>query len=766
MQYAIDPVSSLWPGYLRHLPGWVLLCAGLFLTYSPVWAQSAAVEGRVTDAVTNEPLKGATVTLEAAGSPRTGTATDDTGRFIFDRVPAGQHFLRASHVGYEAFTDTLTLEPGEHKTIDVALAPRSTRLGELVVGGNIEPVTHEGAGFVTISPAALDRIPMPDVGGDLVSYLVTLPGVVTTGDRGGQLFIRGGTPAQNLVLIDGMPVYQPFHIVGFYSAFPAEIVARTDVYAGGFGARYGGRLSSVIDVTTRNGNKERVVGAASIAPFLSSLRLEAPLVPGKLSVVANARESIIERLSPELLGETLPFRFGDRFIKTHAFLNRTSSFSATYLHTFDEEHADVAGEPAVRSRWQNDVVGGQYVYLPTEYPILTRLSLYSSRLENSYRPLNALARNASAQSFNAEIAFSYLFGRDQIDFGISAGANRFEYNLGRRNDPVIESVSEGGGYLDVRLHPFRSLRIEPGIRLSAFSSDIGVATEPRLRAEWRPDGPSGRHRISTAWGVYHQQIVGLYNLADVSEVFIAWAPGPSHERVPRARHFLAGYEYQFKSWLRLIVEGYTKGFDRLIFARYSNEPDTPVLMDRIGGYARGLDLRIELARAPLFLYAGYGLATVVYRQTEAGTSGDPLALPASFSPPHDRRHHVNLIGHLEVGRFNLSARWQLGSGRPFTRIVGFYEAIDRLPPGAGFHTRPGTTRLSYGTPFDARLPVYHRLDVTVERTFELNRFRLTLHAGAVNVYDRKNLFDFDLQTQQRVDQLPFIPSAGIQVEVF
>src|SRR5690606_24875027 len=149
----------------------------------------------------------------------------------------------------------------------------------------------------------------PDVEGDLATYLQTLPGVVTLGDRGGQLFVRGGTPSQNLVLIDGLLVYQPFHIIGFFSAFPQELVQSVDVYAGGFGPRYSGRVSSVIDVTMREGNKQRFEGAASVSPFLASARAEGPLRRGAVSFLASLRSSVIEPVAPTLIGQELPFQF-------------------------------------------------------------------------------------------------------------------------------------------------------------------------------------------------------------------------------------------------------------------------------------------------------------------------------------------------------------------------------------------------------------------------------------------------------------------------
>jgi hypothetical protein len=119
-------------------------------------------------------------------------------------------------------------------------------------------------------------VPVPAASRDLAAYLQTLPGVVTTGDRGGQMFIRGGTHTENLTLMDGLLIHQPFHILGFFSAFPEELISSVDFYAGGFGARYSGRTSSVLDVRMRDGNRNEYAGTGSVSPFVAEPVLEGP----------------------------------------------------------------------------------------------------------------------------------------------------------------------------------------------------------------------------------------------------------------------------------------------------------------------------------------------------------------------------------------------------------------------------------------------------------------------------------------------------------
>ncbi|HEX9659905.1 MAG TPA: TonB-dependent receptor, partial [Rhodothermales bacterium] len=280
-------------------------------------AQDAALRGVVTDQSSGEPLPAVNVVIRDGDGGLNGSTTDANGYYFISRIKPGSYRLSVSFVGYATLVDSLVVHGAEVRTLNFALAPTTITGSEIVVEADEPRTAAVSAGLQVIRPQQLEMVPVPDVSGDLMAYLQVLPGMFTTGDRGGQLFIRGGTPAQNLTMIDGMPVHQPFHIIGFFSAFPAEIVRQSDVYAGGFGAGYGGRVSSVIDVTTRNGNKQDLEGSASMAPFLTALHLEGPLVKGKASVLVSVRESLVERLVPEVWSGSEPFRFGDQFVKVH-----------------------------------------------------------------------------------------------------------------------------------------------------------------------------------------------------------------------------------------------------------------------------------------------------------------------------------------------------------------------------------------------------------------------------------------------------------------
>jgi len=745
--------------------GVVLLC----LFPLAAQAQFASVRGRVIDASDGQPLPGAAVVVENEDDGRqTGTAADDGGYFILTRIPPGTYVLRSSFVGYIDHADTLALDFNARETLEIALRVDETALDEVVVEGEQGASDDQGVGFLTIRPSMLARVPTPGVSADLAAYLQTQPGVVSQGDRGGQLFIRGGTPTQNLIMLDGMPIFQPFHIVGFYSAFPADLIAFADVYTSGFGARYGGRLSSVIDVNTRNGNKQRVVGAASAAPFLSTLRLEIPFVPERVSILASARESVIERIAPDVIGQELPYRFGDRFAKIHAFLNRTSSLELTGLHTYDEgDVADTEGVPNAL-RWTNTAYGGNYTYLPEESPVLAQIRFVVSRLESRYVPFRSPPREADARTGGIEAQFIYYLGQSMVHAGLFGRSYSFRTKFGALEDE--EFLSEGGLYGDVRWQVTSSLRLEPGLRMHSFPSRSKISFEPRLRADWQPRRFGGQHTFSMAWGQYRQDIIGLYNARDVTDAFVAWAPSPENRPVPRATHVSAGWKGWVLGSVTASVELYRKAFDDLAFAEYSADSEAGVFVNPVDGTSVGLDVKLEVLRTDFYGALNYGLGKVTYfpRNTPdfVGRVPERLLDLASFAPPHDRRHQVNLLARYGRGAYAVSAQWQFGSGLPFTQSAGFYEVLNITAPDATFHTQPGRpTLIQAGDLYDARLPAYHRLDLSAERRFERPRFRAVLQAGAINVYNRANLFDYDLFAGRRINQLPFIPSLGLSVEV-
>ncbi len=535
------PRASVLSAPARWLLCAVLLGAGLAGGLAhPAAAQRATLRGFVTDAADGQTLPGVNVVLQDAAGALTGMATNTNGFYLLSGLAPGRYRLRVTFLGYAPYVDTLTLAPGL-RHLDFALRESSLELRETTVESErVTGAASVTAGFQRIRAEDLALVPSPDVSGDLASYLTTLPGVVTTGDQGGQLFIRGGEPTQNLVLLDGIPVAQPFHLLGFYSAFPADLLASADLYAGGYGARYGGRLSSVLDVTSRTGNLERLEASASASPLVVSAIAEGPLQKGTTSLLVSGRQSVLGQVAAKLVPGVPALSFGDLFGRLHYAPNTAGRFSATGLYTHDAGALGAADSPRPdQVRYTNAGIGGRYLYLPRHLPFLAEALVSVAELRASVGPRadapvsdDTPTRQARLTLVQTEANVTYALGKTSLRGGGFLHFTETESQLGglfenvdakRRNEAAL------GLYAEPDLVLGRHLRFTPGVRLTFLMALKEVYAEPRLRAvfSW------GVHRLSAAGGMYTQPLAAVSDRRDATSVFTAYTITPD-ARTPRA----------------------------------------------------------------------------------------------------------------------------------------------------------------------------------------------------------------------------------------
>lgn len=727
-------------------------------------AQRATLRGFVLDADSREALPAVNVVALDASGALEGSATDNDGFYTIAGLAAGTYTVRATYLGYETAELEVTLEAGELRQLNLELEPADRHLGEVTVESERSSgAANVRAGVQSIRPADIQLVPTPDVSGDLVSYLTTLPGVVSTGDRGGQLFIRGGEPSQNEVLLDGIPLFQPFHLLGFYSAFPSDVLSRADVYAGGYNARFGGRLSSVIDVATRSGNKRRFLGAASLAPFVSGLQLEGPLVRDRASVLASARVSVIDQAASHLIEEPLPFNFGDVFGKVHLTPTPSSQLSVTGIHTWDRGRLGLGAEGGAEPselRYGNLGLGGRYLFVPSAIPVLAEVLVTFAQLDTELGPRNLPERSSSVTRFGGQAHITYALRRMDLRLGAFVHTTQLSSELGGVFQNVqgqTDYSTEAGLYVEPDLRLPLGLRVAPGLHLASSPNQNNTFLEPRLRVVW----DLGAHEVSAAAGLYHQEVIGLTDRRDATSVFTAWTTAPFGEP-SRAVHALAGYRVTPAPWLDLALEGFYKKMSNLSVPEWTAYPRLTTRLQPASGEARGLDARAEIRRGPVYVALNYGYSAVEYeaegRNLELWYGTETL----TYRPPHDRRHQANALVSVDLYGFDLSARWQFGSGLPFSRALGF-DTFVLMDGSTDPTTDPGAPRVIYERPYNAELPTYHRLDLSVERDFYVGAATVTAQAGLINAYDRRNLFYYDVFTLRRADQLPLIPSFGLKV---
>lgn len=746
----------------------VVVCAVFVLVgsmgrLSSVHAQaSAALRGVVTSADDALPLQGANVVLEAPdGSVAYAAATGPAGAYAIDGIEPGRYPLRVSFVGFSTYRDTLLLRPGI-RTYDVDLAVGEQELTGLLVEAE-RGAARRQAGLQTIRPSELSRIPMPGPGGDIAAYLQTLPGIVSGGDRGGQLYIRGGTPTQNLVLVDGLPIVKPFHISGLFSAFPQDLVERADVYAGGHSAAYMGAISSVIDVSLRNGDMERVKGSGSAGPFLLTAHAEGPIVRESSSFIAMIRHSVIEEAAGPLLGQEIPLRFYD-MTGRYAVQTDNSVCSVTGLHTYDRGRLD--NERDTELSWSNTTAGGRcFIYSGDLQRTLTLSGGYM-HYQNDAGPSGAPERSAGLSKTYLSVDRELSQGWGAFLFGFRADYAKYTYNLDEKfialeaKDQYSYTLQSYAA-LDWRLGPW--LTLSPSVGSQFGGQFTKVTLEPRLRVAIRP-GRSDRQELSLAVGKYNQVAEGITDERDAGTVFTIWVPSMRDDPIAEALHGIIGYRQRFGRRLEASVEAYVKDMQNIPVPLWTPVARFNTRTTFANGLAYGADARVELDAGPLYLYAGYGWSKVTYEAASRNLGAWIRGTLVEYAPAHDLRHQVNAVASVEIGGITTNLRWELGTGRPYTKVYGFDLLLDLVTLEDYPTTDAGTPLTLYDRPYGARLPAYHRLDVSASRSFDLDAGpSLEVQAGALNAYDRRNIFYFDVNTLRRVDQTPLLPYLSLRV---
>lgn len=737
---------------------------------------SAAAQSRATLrvlAMTAEDggaLQGANVILNATGEQvpsQYAGATNADGFVELSGVVPGPYALSVSFVGFETQRDTLTLGEGERRTVRVSLPVREQTLGEVTVEAQRGAAKRE-AGLQVATAADVARIPVPGASGDLASYLQTLPGVVSVGDRGGQLFIRGGTPSQNLTLVDGQQIIQPFHISSLYSAFPQEVVRSADVYAGGFSTQYMNAVSSVIDVKLRRGNLKRYSGSVSASPYLVAAHAEGPIKEDEQSFLVSVRRSIVDDVDQSLYGRPIPLRFYD-MTGRYSLQTNSVSCNVTGMHTSDD--GQVNEERDALLSWTNTTVGGRCLLFGGGLSHAVEANVGYTSYENAVGTPGAPARTSGLEKVYAGLAREQdVFGDATFRGGLDWEYATYTSSLGgiflgqediRQNAVVLRGHAAFNWPIGERL------TLEPSLGTQFTDLRVDQPTlEPRLRLTIRPDG-SDRQEISFATGIYKQIAEGIADRRDAGSVFTVWQLTSDDGDLLEARHYILGYQQEIGASLSASVEGYVKNMRNLPVPVWTPETrfnTNTVLAD---GQAYGVDARLEWARRAVYAFLGYSWARVEYEAANEDLGAWTEGAVVSYAPAHDRPHQVNAVFSYTWKGVTLSTSWQYGAGRPYTRVYGFDLVVDQPNAGrAGVNPiqSPGTPITLFDEPYNARLPDYHRLDVSLDRSFDLSpTTALETKVGALNVYDRDNIFYYDTNTLSRVNQSPVLPYASLRL---
>lgn len=752
-----------------------LFFVSIFLLPDRVQAQDATLRIIAVSAEDGLSVIGANVILRSpqGDTLRTGVTNVD-GLVEFTRVQPGAFELLISYVGYETDTSTLTLEPGDTRVYRATLETATFEIGEVVVGVKRGAVRRE-AGRQTITVEDIQLVPAPGPGGDLSMYLQTLPGVVTPGDKGGEVYVRGGTPSQNLILVDNMPLIKPFHISNLFSAFPQEAINSVDIYAGGFGAEYIGATSSVLDVSLRQGNMKRFQSNVSASPYMVSLQAEGPLSVDNTSVFFIGRQSAIDQTAPTLTGEEVPLKFSDVMGR---FSVNWEGFSCNFTGLYTNDEGRINPQRDLRLEWSNSAVGMRCLGYGEQLSHTLDITMGYSGYTSSELGIDELGRESNLSMGYLRLDNGGDFFGMSMKYGFRWNVTFYEATL---DDPfpelsgadvryadldssIDEIESVFSGYASFDWTPTENWTITPGVASQNRHSDMILTFEPRLRITWMPDGTE-RQEVNIAGGRYIQLREGITDERDAGTVFYVYKPIESEDPLPEALHGIIGYRRQLSGSFEASLEGYVKKQYNLPVSEWTQEPGNTIRTALAEGFTYGADIRLELNSYPFYFTVGYGYSEVTY----TADSDDLVAWldrpEFSYNPSHDLRHQLNVIGSYHFAGFTANASWRFSSGAPYTQLFAFDLALRNLPEQNPV-TDSGTALSLYSEPFDNRLPSFHRLDLSLSRTFDIvSGFSVETEVGAINSYNSRNVFYYDVNTLEQVDQTPLLPYLSISASI-
>ena len=770
-----------------------LILASLFLVVSGLAAiaqEENAIKGFVYEESTGEPMMFTNVYLKGTTY---GGATNENGYFNINRIPDGRYTLLITSVGYDTISETFNLSKGQSINRKYYMKETSQKLETVTITADkIEARTETKTSVITVTPKTITKI--PSVGGqaDFAQYLQVVPGVIFTGDQGGQLYIRGGSPIQNKVLLDGMVVYNPFHSIGLFSVFDTDIIRNADVYTGGFGAEYSGRISSIMDISTRDGNKKRLSGKLGANCFGAKVMVEGPLKKAKtpedatISFILSAKNSYLEQSSkflyPYASKTGLPFNYQDFYGKVSL-----NAANGSKVNLFGFSFNDQVNNYMSLSDfgWNSYGAGANFLVIPGKAPVMIEgniaYSSYTSRMVEADSP----DRYSNINGFNMGFDFSQFMGKNTLKYGIEMLGYTTDYQTysvyGHNKIGSKLNSTEIGAYAKYKAVLGKFL-LEPSFRLQFYASLSELSPEPRIALKYNA---TDRLRLKAAAGMYSQNFVAATSDRDVVNLFYGFLSGIDNlpetfdgeeikSNLQKANHFILGGEVDLSRNATLNIEGYWKDFVQLTnINRNKLYPDTPEnasIPDLLKkdftketGDAYGFDVSMKYEDQHWYLWAVYALGFVTRDYEKAVEDGVEMM---QYPPHFDRRHNINVILTYTAGskrQWEFSGRWNFGTGFPFTQVQGFYEYYS-FQDGINFDytTTNGELGVLYGELNEGRLPTYHRFDIDVKRKFFFSEnVNLEVDLSVTNVYNRKNVFYVNMITSDVVNQLPIMPTLGL-----
>lgn len=769
----------------------LLVCYILFLI-NPAFAQGKRynISGVISEAGSAEPLIGVNVSIYRdslrTGSVLRGAATNKFGYYSIPDVPGGTFYFFISSIGYEAKISKVKI-PGNSQRFDFTLTKKTIILNEIIVQDKRFNEFSKTVGTIDVNPETIKKLPSFGGEADIFKALQLLPGVTTATEISTGLYVRGGSADQNLTLVDGVNVYNPAHLGGFASTFNADAINNITLIKGSFPAEFGGRLSSVLDITLREGSKEKFSSTIGLNTISSRVTIEGPL-DTNASFIISGRKMFLDKILPLIHNlDNIPrYSFYDFNGKiSYSPSKNDKIFISGFFSRDDIKDAPSNKDIGYGINWSNATVNLTWTSIGagslftntslmyTNYSFTTLvkdknpgknpLDFFTSSVINDIllkREMQFFAAEKHSVKTGAEITF-HLFSTTTSDFYIPELSYKPFYGTDLNSFEV-------SAYIQDDYQITENLKSNVGGRVSYFQQGSFLAVEPRLSLSYFP---LERLTIRTSISVAHQSL-HMLTRNDIYLPTDLWYPSSKVIQPSRAIQGSLGFEVLSpdRSYL-FSLEGYYKYMTHLYeykdnadFAFGSNIENQ--LTEGVG-YAYGTELFLNKKIGEFSGWIGYTLAWTrrYFPELNAGTE---------FYPRYDKRHDMTIVLNYEFSdNFNSSATWTYGTGEAFALPVNQFLLINPAIP-SGSQTN---SYYDYSGRDQFRLPAFHKLDLSFNYSTELFSKSVQLSLNIYNAYNHYNAFTkyigykIDPVSGDKIPVLrqftlyPFLPSLGINIKL-
>lgn len=762
--------------------------------------QQFTISGYVKEAVSSESLIGVNIYIP---DRKTGTTTNNFGFYSITLPVSDSVNLVVSYVGYK--TETVKTILSKNVELNIELKP-NTVLDEVIISADRPEKQSERVQMSTLKLPVEQIKNVPAFLGekDVLKVLQLMPGVQKGFEGSSGLYVRGGGPDQNLIILDDAIVYNASHLFGFFSVFNADALKSVELTKGGFPARYGGRLSSVLEMNMKEGNKEEWHSEGGIGLISSRLTVEGPLKKGKSSILLSGRRTYADLLVyPFLKGDKVGYYFYDFNAKINYDFGRNNKlYLSGYfgqdkfsLKTKNTERTDNAG-----FNWGNSTATLRWNHLFTNKLFSNTSAIYSNYNFGLYDKFKVLVDSSGYTSeFNSGIRDLTL--KYDIDYlpspnhWIKAGAISIYHRFSpyayveddKTNNKHIRDIKntdglESGIYLEDTWQPLQALKVNAGMRFSHFLTTKNQYHffEPRLSVAWRLKNDLA---LKGSYASMNQFIHVISNTG-VSLPTDLWVPTTSRIRPQQSQQVALGFVKDLSNHdLSFSLEGYYKKMKNVLTYKEGASFitfDDPSVASSINwednvtsgrAWSYGLEFLLQKKTGRLTGWIGYTLSWT-QMQFDSVNSG------RKYYARYDRRHDISLVAIYKLNdHITLSGTWVYGTGNAVTLPTSEFYLVEKYP---GSYNPPNQHYL-FSSPFynmgnfndlgeknNFRMAPYHRLDLGIQFHKKKKWGERTWEISVYNAYNRQNPFFYYNDTKsssgmlfsklKQVSLFPVIPS--------